>query len=205
MSADPLIAMMPAARARWKVSDPVIHRLSSRIVPSRTVPPRASAFEALLSALVYQQVSVAAGNAIHRRLMDCLGDASPERVLAVGIDGLRGAGLSGRKAVYATDLAEHVADGRLVLDALPSMSDESVVDAITRVKGFGTWSAKMFLIFHLHRPDVVAPEDLGLRVAVAEAYGVDRDEAGPHMETLRAGWHPYSSVAALVLWASRHQ
>ncbi|HET6399411.1 MAG TPA: DNA-3-methyladenine glycosylase 2 family protein [Candidatus Thermoplasmatota archaeon] len=206
MPGTPLHLLQPAAGRRWSRTDPVLARLS-RLTPLGPWPlARADPFDALVQAFCHQQVSMAAGAAIARRLEQTLGGApTPRRVLAVGLEGLRAAGLSRAKAVYVQDLARKVDAGEVPFSQFDAWSDDDVLEALGRVRGIGPWTAKMFLLFHLQRPDVSCPEDLGLRLAVAQAYGVPPEAAGSEMEQRRAAWSPYNSVAARVLWQWRRQ
>ncbi|HVL47487.1 MAG TPA: DNA-3-methyladenine glycosylase 2 family protein [Candidatus Thermoplasmatota archaeon] len=201
---DPLLAHLPKARRRWARTDPVMAALSrSRPMPARAIETT-TPFEALATSIIHQQVSLAAGRVIVSRVAAAAGgNLAPAGVLAAGPDRLRAAGLSRPKTAYVLDLAERAHTGALDLDALASMDDAAVVDALTEVKGIGVWTAKMFLIFHLARPDVLAPEDLGLQIAVAKAYKVPRARAAAKMTKLAPAWSPYASLAALTLWASR--
>ncbi len=202
---DALLALLPKARRRWAQTDPVLARLSREHAPTaRPIADPSDGFDALVGSLVHQQVSLAAGRAIYSRLTAALGGAvTPEAVLRVGPDGMRAAGLSRPKATYVADLAAWTAAGAIAFDRFPSMPDDDVVTALTAVKGIGDWTAKMFLIFHLSRPDVLAPEDLGLRIAVSHFYRVSPERAAALMEKKRPAWSPYASVASLVLWNAR--
>jgi DNA-3-methyladenine glycosylase II len=158
----------------------------------------------LVRAVVGQQLSAKAAATIHSRLMEPYGDrvATPEELLEADEKDLRAAGLSGRKVEYVRDLARHVADGELELEALATMSDEEVIEEITAVRGFGRWSAEMFLIFHLGRPDVLPLGDLGIRRAVERAYGLDELPDPDELERIAEPWRPQRTLACLYLWES---
>ncbi len=197
--------LQPTAEKRWKTSDAVMHRLSRRN-PIPVDPPiqAPDGFGALVRSITHQQVSMAAAETIHGRLVKVLGGkVTPRRVLNRTPEQLRGAGLSRSKSEFVLDLAYKTNAGEVEFDRFPTMGDEAVIEELTAVKGIGAWTAKMFLIFHLERPDVWAPEDLGLRMGVAAAYGVSEKQAAKVMETQREAWSPYNSVAARVLWTSR--
>ncbi|HEX2022953.1 MAG TPA: DNA-3-methyladenine glycosylase 2 family protein [Candidatus Thermoplasmatota archaeon] len=198
---DPLHALVPKARRRFAKTDPVLARiLRDHPLPQRSIVPE-GAFEALVSSIAHQQVSIAAGRTIYGRVAEASGGAvTPAGILAAGPDGLRAAGLSRPKASYVLDLAQRARSGELDFARMASAGDEEIVEALTAVKGIGAWTAKMFLIFHLSRPDVLAHEDLGLQVAVAKAYRVPRAKAAAKMQRLAPAWSPYASVAALSLW-----
>lgn len=117
---------------------------------------------------------------------------------------MKAAGTSPQKLKYLTDLATKAATGEIQLDGLSRKSDDDVIEELTRVKGIGVWTAKMYLIFHLGRQDIVAHEDLGLQIAVSKAYKVSRTRAAKRIVKLGAAWSPYSSIAALTLWNWLH-
>lgn len=197
--------LQPKAEKRWKASDGVMHTLS-RAHPLDPVPQivEADGFAALVRSITHQQVSMAAAETIHGRLVKTLGGkVTARRVLNRSEEQLRAAGLSRGKTAYVLDLADKTLRGEVEFARFPDMGDEAIIQELTAVKGIGTWTAKMFLLFHLHRPDVFAPEDLGLRLAVADAYAVPEKKAAAVMERQRDAWAPYNSVAARVLWQSR--
>ena len=164
----------------------------------------ADAYGALLRSIVGQQLSVKAARSIYERLVDLFGGStpSPRELLDADPETVRSVGLSRPKVKYIRDLAQHVEDGSLHLESLDDMSDEAVIAELTAVKGLGEWTAHMFLMFHLRRPDVLPVGDLGVRRAVERHYGL---EDMPDAETLaRLGerWAPYRTLAALYLWHS---
>jgi DNA-3-methyladenine glycosylase II len=158
----------------------------------------------LVSAVVGQQLSAKAAATIRARLMEPYGDRmpTPAELLEADEKDLRAAGLSGRKVEYVRDLARHVAEGELDLDALATMSDEEAISEITAVRGFGRWSAEMFLIFQLGRPDVLPVGDLGIRRAVERAYGLDALPDPDELEQIAEPWRPQRTLACLYLWES---
>jgi DNA-3-methyladenine glycosylase II len=169
------------------------------ITASRTYEPFASLVRAILS----QQLSGKAADTIHRRVVALVGGPeamTPANLLAVTVDALRGVGVSRPKASYLHDLSARVLDGRLDLAALESQSDDDVVAAITTVKGMGRWSAEMFLMFRLNRPDVFPVADLGIVKGVQKLFGMKRRPKPKTMERLAETWRPYRSVAAWYRW-----
>lgn len=165
---------------------------------------RKDAYEALARAIVGQQLSTKAAASIWNKLLDQFGGEppTPEQLLERRADQLRKAGLSRSKVEFLKDLAKRVKDGRLDLRRLGDLSDEDVIAALTEVKGIGRWTAEMFLIFHLARPDVAAAGDLGIRRAVQIAYGLD-DLPGPEdFERISDEWRPRRTLACLYLWRS---
>ena len=175
-------------------------------IPAEAPISGSEGFGVLVQSITHQQVSMAAGRTIHSRLVKSLGGkVTPRRVLNRELPDLRAAGLSRSKAAYIQDLAQRTLAGDVEFERFDKMPDAAIIEELTAVKGIGTWTAKMFLIFHLQRPDVSAPEDLGLRLAVASAYGAKADKAARLMEEKARVWSPYNSVAARVLWLSRRQ
>ncbi|HEY7630817.1 MAG TPA: DNA-3-methyladenine glycosylase [Thermoleophilaceae bacterium] len=162
------------------------------------------AYGVLVRSIVGQQLSTRAADKIYGRVVDLFGGdvPQPKRLIAADPDALRGAGLSRAKVAYLRDLAERVEDGELDLDRLAELPDEGVSEQLTMVKGIGQWSADMFLIFHLGRPDVLAVGDLGIRRAVELAYGLKKIPDPKEVVRIGEPWRPYRSLACLYLWTS---
>lgn len=164
----------------------------------------AEAYGALLRSIVGQQLSTKAARTIYERLT-LLFDGhtpTPGELLAIDPEELRTAGLSRAKASYLRSLAEHVTAGELELDRLTELPDDEVIAQLTAVKGLGPWTAHMFLIFHLRRPDVLPVGDLGVRRAVQLAYGMEALPTVAELEQIAEPWRPYRSLASLYLWRS---
>ena len=160
-------------------------------------------FRALVSAIISQQLSTKAAATIKARLDGRAGGPlTPRRVAAIDDESLRGVGLSRQKIAYIRDLCNRVSSGELALDRLEAMTDEAVVAALTSVKGIGRWTAEMFLMFRLHRPDVLPLGDLGIIKAVQRAYGLRKVPSSDRLTKLGEQWRPYRSVACWYLWAS---
>jgi DNA-3-methyladenine glycosylase II len=162
-------------------------------------------YAALLRAIVGQQLSVRAAQAIYGRLLARFGGRppTPAEVLADDPEELRIAcGLSHAKVRYLRSLAEHVESGTLQLEHLSELDDDAATTELTAVKGIGTWSADMFLMFTLGRPDVLASGDLGIRQAVRRAYGLEAVPTVAEVEALGERWRPDRTLACLYLWAS---
>lgn len=162
-------------------------------------------YGALVRSIVGQQLSTKAARAIYGRLIDRYGGRppTPEEVLADDPDELRtAAGLSRAKVVFLRSLAEHVLDRSLELNKLGRLPDEQVISELVAVKGLGTWSAHMFLMFHLGRPDVLAVGDLGIRRAIMIAYGLPELPAASEIEQIAEPWRPHRTLACEFLWAS---
>ena len=161
-------------------------------------------FAALTRAIAGQQLSVKAAATITRRFEALFHGAAPT---AGGVRGLsdarlRSVGLSRQKLGYLRDLSQRVMDRALRLESLGTMSDDAVVDALTQVKGIGRWTADIFLIFHLQRPDVLPVGDLGIVKAITRHYGLRKMPTADRMRSIGERWRPYRSVACWYLWAS---
>jgi DNA-3-methyladenine glycosylase II len=170
----------------------------------RRVRPR-DHYGALVRSIVGQQLSTKAARAIYGRLTDRFGGRTPtpEEVLADDPDELRAAaGLSRAKVGFLRSLAEHVLDGSLELNRLGRLPDEQVIAELVAVKGLGVWSAHMFLMFHLSRPDVLPVGDLGIRRAIMLAYGLPELPEAVEMERIAEPWRPHRTLACEFLWAS---
>jgi DNA-3-methyladenine glycosylase II len=163
----------------------------------------AEPFTALLKAIVSQQLSTKAARTIYTRLLALFdGVPTPVAMGAVTDAQLRAVGLSGQKLRYMRDLSQRVQDGSLALHALDEMTDDDVVVALTQVKGIGRWTAEMFLMFRLHRPDVLPVGDLGIVKAVQRAYGLRKTPTPDRLSQIGEAWRPYRSVACWYLWRS---
>ena len=161
-------------------------------------------FRALVHAILAQQLSSKAAATIERRVRALLGGASPTAadVARVSDTELRGAGVSSQKIRYLRDLCARIENGELDLAALHHLSDDEVIAALTRVNGIGRWTAEMFLMFRLHRPDVLPVGDLGIVRAVQKAYRLRKAPTPERLLRLGEPWRPYRSVACWYLWAS---
>jgi DNA-3-methyladenine glycosylase II len=203
---------MSEARRSLAASDPTMAALVERIgeidletrLRRRREERPADAYGALLRAIVGQQLSTKAARTIHGRILDLFGGSTPapERLLEASEEDLRGAGLSGRKVEYIRDLASHVVSGELELNRLGVLSDEDVIEEIVAVRGLGRWTAEMFLIFHLERPDVISGGDLGIRKAIQLEYGLDAMPTPTEVLERAEAWRPNRSLASIYLWES---
>jgi DNA-3-methyladenine glycosylase II len=169
--------------------------------PSRPAP--GDHYAALVRSIVGQQLSVIAARSIYRRLGEFFGGhtPSPEEVLAADPDEMRvAAGLSHAKTRSLRSLAEHVVSGELELERLDALDDAEITAELVAVKGIGPWSADMFLMFQLERPDVLAEGDLGIRRAVQRAYGLEALPTPAELIALAEPWRPYRTLACRILW-----
>jgi DNA-3-methyladenine glycosylase II len=198
------------ALAELSSADAVLARLIDAH-PGLYLSRRSDAFTALARAIVGQQISVHAADAIWRRLVQRVASEQaavafpaldPQRVVALPSDALRACGFSARKAEYLTDLAAHFVSGRLEPSAWRSLDDEALIEALTDVKGIGRWTAEMFLIFHELRPDVFPVDDIGLQKAIALHYHRGRRVVPTTLQRHGKRWRPWRSVATWYLWRS---
>src|ERR1044072_8291705 len=202
--------MSKRAIAHLAAADPVMAGLVQRLGElsvgarrrRRTLP--VDAYGMLLRSVIGQQLSVKAAATIHGRFCDLFGGQTPtpEQLLDADPQALRDVGFSWRKVEYVRDLAEHVLSGERELDRLDERSDEEVIAEITAVRGFGVWSAHMFLIFFLERPDVLPTGDLGVRRGAQLAYGLDEMPKPAELEAIAEPWRPYRTLASIYLWES---
>ncbi len=181
-------------------ADPVLGALIERVGPL-TQKLEADRYASLAGAIVSQQLSDKAASTIWGRLVTTLGgDPTPERILGADDATLRGAGLSGSKTGFLRDLATRVADGSLDLERIASLPDEEVIAELTAVKGIGQWTAEMFLIFSLGRPDVLAVDDGALRTTVGWLYDIDGGATRDMVAIIGTCWSPHRTAASLYLW-----
>jgi DNA-3-methyladenine glycosylase II len=182
--------------------DPVLRRLVVQAGPFEVNPPTETHFAALVRAILYQQLAGAAARAIHGRLIAALGgEVTPERLLSLPPETLRAVGLSANKAASMGDLATKVLDGSVVLDpaGLRGQGDDEVVAMLSGVRGIGTWTAQMFLMFQLLRLDVWPTGDLGVRKGFGLAWGMPTPTP-KQLEALGEPYRPYRSVVAWYCW-----
>jgi len=200
------------ARKELAASDPTMAALIKRIgkidlatrLERRKEERPGDAYGALLRAIVGQQLSTKAARTIYLRVLDLFGGTTPtpEQLLEASEEDLRGCGLSGRKTEYVRDLAAHVLSGELELDRLDRLGDEEVIEEIVAVRGLGRWTAEMFLLFHLQRPDVLSGGDLGIRKAIQIEYGLEEMPTPQQVLEIGERWRPHRSLASLYLWES---
>jgi DNA-3-methyladenine glycosylase II len=184
--------------------DPVMKRIIERSGPLR-IERRPESFQALVRAIIFQQLAGSAALAIFNRFVAAIGGGrfpTPAQVIAASDEELRKVGLSRGKMVYIRDLAGHVRDGAIKFRRFPRMEDEEVITELTRVRGIGRWTAEMFLMFNLHRPDVLAVGDLGLRSAATKEYATASPVTEKMLREMGEIWRPYRSAASWYLWQS---
>lgn len=183
--------------------DPVMRTIIERVGPY-TMDFREPSFATLVRSIVYQQLSGKVASVILKRLIDALpeGEVTPQNILRLRPDRMRKLGLSRAKTEYIRDLARRTAKGDVVFEILLELEDQAVIEHLTRVKGIGVWTAHMFLMFALKRPNVLPVGDLGVRSAIRKAYALEALPSPREVEELAKCWHPYCSVAAWYLWRS---
>lgn len=194
----------PEAVAHLRAADPVMRGVIDR-VGSFEIAMERDLWWALVDAISSQQLSVKAAATIVGRLHALGGGGgppTPEQLLALPDEALRGAGLSRAKTAYVRDVAARWLDGTLRQDAIPRLPDEEVVATLTRVKGVGRWTAEMILVFCLDRPDVLPVDDLGIRVAAQRWYGLPERPGRAELERIAEPWRPFRTLASRYLWRS---
>lgn len=197
-------ATLPGAVAALSAADPKLARAISLVGPCTLVPRvEGSHFDHLTRNIVFQQLSGAAAGTIHNRFIERCGHGAPptpEALLAIDEATLRGCGLSSAKTAAIRDLALHVADARLPLDRLEQMDDAEIIEALVQVRGIGVWTAQMFLMFRLGRPDVLPVLDLGVRKGAQRIYRMRKLPDALRLEKTAKAWKPWRSVASWYCW-----
>ena len=181
--------------------DPVMRRLIAEYTDAR-FRSRGSAFETLLRAIVGQQISVKAAQSVWDKFAVAVSDISPERVLASSTPLLRSCGLSQQKVSYIRDLSQHFVSGKLKPRGFHAKTDEELIKLLCDVRGIGPWTAEMFLIFHLNRPDVYPLQDIGLIRAIEKTYRGGESVSKKELIALGDAWRPWRTVATWYLWRS---
>jgi len=192
-----------AAYAHLRAVDPVVGALIARHGPY-SPRPGSDPYGSLVRSILFQQLAGPAARAIQRRLFALYGDEertpTPLEILATTDDAFRGAGVSRQKAGYLRDLAQHCVDGTLDFEAIELLDDREATKRLTAVKGVGEWSAHMFLMFELGRPDVLPVGDLGVRKGMEIAYRLAETPTPARAREIGAPWAPYRSVGSWYMW-----
>jgi DNA-3-methyladenine glycosylase II len=185
-----------------KKCDPVLRSIIERVGPFRMEYGPAE-FHSLAEAIVYQQLNGRAAVTIFNRFAALAGEPlTPAGILKLTDEQLRSVGLSKQKSAYLKDLAAKTASGQLDFARLPELSDEEVIEHLTQVKGIGVWTAHMFLMFSLRRPNVLPTGDYGVQMAVKKHYKKRKLPKPKDMEKIARAWEPYRSVACWYMWRS---
>ncbi len=193
-----------SARLHLSKNDPVMAGIIAE-VGTLGIIPRIERFQALARTIIFQQLAGPAANAIYNRFVGLFpgpGFPSAEQVLAKSDTELRGVGLSEKKALYIKDLAAHIKDGKLNFHRFHRMEDAEIIADLTRVKGIGVWTAEIFMMFNLGRPDIMPADDLGVQNAVKRYYRMRKRPNRKRLLKLAERWRPYRSAAAWYLWRS---
>jgi DNA-3-methyladenine glycosylase II len=201
-----------AAVRHLQQADPVMRRLIAAVGPCRIAEESsANRFGTLVDAIIYQQLSYKAAQTISRRVQQLYGENGrgrmprPEEILRTPARKLRRVGLSRQKLGYLRDLAAKAADGTLPLRRYSRMTDDEVIANLTQVKGIGRWTAEMFLIFCLRRPDVLPVDDLGIQHAFQRTYGLRQRPSEEWMRRTAEPWRPWRTIASWYLWRARRK
>ena len=192
--------MDPIARRIVRL-DPAFRQIVREIGPLTLRPPSEDAFQALVRAIVFQQLAGAAASAIHGRVMGLFdGSPTPAALLALEPERLRGAGLSANKVLAVTDLARKFSDGTVPVDDIEGLEDAAVIERLTTVRGIGRWSAEMFLLFQLRRPDIWPTDDLGVRNGWRNIHGLEKAPTPKELDLLGEPFRPHRSAVAWYCW-----
>ena len=200
-----MITTYRSALAHLRRADPVLAQVIARVGSCRLEQRRTGThYDALVRAIVYQQLSGKAAGTIHRRFCELYPGKRPraDLVIQTGDDLLRGAGLSRQKVGYLRDLSARVAEGTLPLAHLGRLPDDAIIEHLVQVKGIGRWTAQMFLMFRLARPDVLPELDLGIQNAVRREYGLQTRPTPKDVLRIGEPWRPYATIASWYLWRS---
>ncbi len=193
---------MRSAVRHLKKSDPILRAIIERVGPCRMEFDEPQ-FHSLAEAIVYQQLNGKAAFTIFKRFAALAGEPlTPRGILKLSTDQMRSAGLSKQKSSYLKDMAERASRGDLDFSRLPNMTDEDVIKHLTQVKGVGVWTAHMFLMFTLRRPNVLPTGDFGVQMAIKKHYNKRKLPKPEQMEKIARAWEPYRSVACWYLWRS---
>jgi len=183
-------------------ADPVLRAIINRVGPYR-MEYGDPEFHSLAEAIIYQQLNGKAAVTIFKRFAALAGEPlTPEGILKLSEEQLRSVGLSKQKSSYLRDLAAKTHEGKLDFGRLPKLSDDEVIEHLTQVKGIGVWTAHMFLMFALRRPNVLPTGDFGVRMAMKKYYKKRKLPKPDQMEKIAKAWEPYRSVACWYLWKS---
>jgi DNA-3-methyladenine glycosylase II len=189
------------AKAQLAKKDKVLRKLM-RAYPDANLRTRGDPFQTLARSIVGQQISVKAAQSIWNRFEQCAVEVTPANVIALEVAALRGCGFSGSKASYVKDLAARFHSGEIRPRRWSRMDDEKVIEDLIRVKGIGRWSAQMFLLFFMMRPNIFPVGDLGLRRAIERNYNAGEPLTLEEIRAIGAPWQPWSSVATWYMWRS---
>ncbi|MEZ5647332.1 MAG: DNA-3-methyladenine glycosylase 2 family protein [Burkholderiaceae bacterium] len=180
-------------------------RVMRKLIPQHagvSLQSRGDAFVTLARSIVGQQISVKAAQSVWERFEQLPRKLVPAQVLKLKVDDMRAAGLSARKIEYLVDLALHFANGQVNVDDWVDMADEAIIQELVAIRGIGRWTAEMFLIFHLKRPNILPLDDIGLQNGISRCYFSGEPVSRSEIRELASSWTPYCSVATWYIWRS---
>lgn len=191
------------ALSHFKKTDPVLYEVSLRVDVPELIP-RGDHFYSLVRAITNQQLSGKAADTIYSRVVNLLPNKmlKATEILSIKDEDLRAAGLSWGKVSYLKDLAHRTVNNQIPFESFEALPEEEIIVELTKIKGIGRWSAEMFLMFHLCRPDVFSSGDLGLRNAIQKIYKLEKHPTPTEVEKIALKWSPYRTYASRILWLS---
>lgn len=192
------------AKEYLKKQDPLLARIIDNTPPFK-LQKSGNYFSDLVESIISQQLSLKAADSIFRRFVALFSDKkiTPENVLALDIAAIRSAGVSYQKILYIQDLAQKTLESDILFEQFEIMTDEEIIEELTKIKGIGRWTAEMFLMFSMGRPDVFSYGDLGLRRAIQTLYGFDHEPTFDEAKKIAERWKPFRTIACCYLWRSR--
>lgn len=187
-----------------KKQDPILGRIIDQTSPVK-LRKSGNYFSDLVESIISQQLSLKAADTIFRRFVALFPDnkVAPENVLALDIAAIRNAGVSYQKILYIQDLAKKTLESDIIFEQFETMTDEEIIEQLTKIKGIGRWTAEMFLMFSMGRPDIFSYGDLGLRRALQNLYGLDHEPTYKEAKKIAERWKPFRTIACYYLWRSR--
>ncbi len=192
------------AREYLKKQDPVLAKIIDKVPPFKWHKSE-NYFLDLVESIISQQLSIKAADTIFKRFIALFPDnkVTPENVLTIDIASLRNVGISHQKSIYIKDLAKKTLESAIVFEKFDNMTDEEIIEELTKIKGIGRWTAEMFLMFSMGRQDIFSYGDLGLRRAIQDLYKLDHEPTLKEAENLSNKWKPFRTIACRYLWISR--
>jgi len=192
------------AKEYLKKQDPILAVIIDKTSPVK-LRKSGNYFSDLVESIISQQLSSKAADTIFRRFVSLFPDnkVTPENVVALDIEAIRNAGVSYQKILYIKDLAKKTLESDIIFEQFETMADEAIIDELTKIKGIGRWTAEMFLMFSMERPDVFSYGDLGLRRAIQNLYDFDHEPTLEEAKKIAERWKPFRTIACCYLWRSR--
>lgn len=201
--------MLNTKEARHHLSKDVKMRPLIQVLQPLDLPPSGNVFNELVKAILYQQISYKAADSIFKRFIELMGkeNYTPSELLSVNFEALRSSGFSGRKAQYVHNISAYFQENDLFEQDWSQLSDEDIIKRLSEIKGVGTWTVQMILMFQLCRPDVFPSGDLGVQQAIIGIYKIkeEKKEMIKKIEELATKWQPYRTLASLYLWSWKRE